>query len=239
MSTSERVLTWSEREILKPYSSAYVKRSNYLAFTGTSFALFWVAFIALSLLCDFISWMFAWPDFEISMWWLCGVSAVIALGYSVAEYRYSRSNEGVFKPTDGDLENGIAVAEHHEVVAVVEVEEEDDEGAGFLLELQDGRVLFLIGQHLYPYSLAAEPEEKMEADGHFFPSDKVEVVYAPLSGIVLDAKGTGAYLRPRSLVKWQGDGPRSQPYHGPIHDSFNEGPLKDLIERTGFIEEVV
>jgi hypothetical protein len=243
LSTSERALTKPDREILKPYSSADAKRSNYLAFAGISFMLFMAVCLALGLLWDFISWMLVWPNFEVVKWWICGASAVISSAYSggfaITEHKYITSNKGIYQLADEDLKNGFAAIEHLEVIAVVEVVEEDDEGAGFLLELRDGRVLFLIGQHLYPYSLDAEPEEKAEAEGNIFPSNKIDFVYAPRSGVVLDAKGTGTYLKPRSRVKWQGDGPRSKPYHGPLHDSFNNGPLADLIKRTGFVEEAV
>lgn len=205
--------------------------------------LFMVVFIALGLLWDFISSMLVWPDFQVVVLWLCGASAVIALAYSgrfaITEHKHITSSKGIAQLADEDLKNGLAVVEHLEVTAVVEVAEEDDEGAGFLLELRDGRVLFLVGQHLYPYSLDAEPEEKAEAEGNIFPSDKMDFIYAPRSGVVLDVKGTGTYLKPRSWVKWQGDGPRSKPYHGPIPDTFNDGPLEELVKRAGFIEEAV
>lgn len=243
MSISERALTRFERETLKQYSSADAKRSNYLAFAFISFMLFMAVFLTLGLLWDFVSSMLVWPDFEAVKWWLCGASAIISLVFSgrfaVTEHRHIASSKGNAALADEDLKNGIAVVEHLEVVAVVEVAEEDDEGAGFLLELRDGRVLFLVGQDLYPHSLDAEPKEKADLEGNTFPSSTMDFIYAPRSGVVLDKKGTGTYLKPRSWVKWQGDGPRSTPYRGPFPDRFNDGPLEDLIERAGFIEKAV
>lgn len=191
----------------------------------------------------FGSWMFEWPDFEVVKRWLLGVSGLISAAYTftlfVKENRSVTEQNGYFQRVDEDIKNGFVVIERLEVYEVVEVEEYDDEGAGFLLALRDGRVLFLIGQHLYPFSLAAEAEERAEVENEIFPSDIVAVTYAPRSGIILASKGVGAYLRPRGWLRWQGKGPRSSYYEGPLPDSFEDGPLDAVIERAGFIEEAV
>lgn len=240
MAVSERALSASDREILRPYSTADAKRGNFITFSWMSLMMFAALVVAVGLLWDFLSWLFSWPGFEAVKWWLFGSSALASFGvtgrWAYEEQKLIRSTKGLAALADEDLKNGIAVVEHLDVVAVSEVEEVEDEGAGFLMELKDGRVLFLLGQHLYPFSLNADSKERAEAKGNVFPSNKLDFSYAPKSGLVLDAAGKGSYLRPRSWARWQGDGPRSKHYNGPIPDSFNEGPLDELMERCGFLE---
>ncbi|MCV6824076.1 MULTISPECIES: hypothetical protein [Halocynthiibacter] len=240
MSISERPLTRQDRDTLKPYSTANEKRSTYLNFAGLFFILFFTIFVALGLLCDFTAWMFAWPDFEVVKWWLCGASAVLSLAYSgnwaLQEHKYIKARTGISALADQDLQNGFAAIERLEVAAVVEVEEEEDEGAGFLLELRDGRVLFLVGQDLDFHSLHVEPDAENEVAGDIFPSDKVDFVYAPKSGVRLDVIGTGSYLKPRSWVKRRVGRTRSSSHADPMPDSFNDGPLEDVLKRYGFVE---
>lgn len=240
MAVSERALNPLDREILAQYSTSDAKRSNYLSFLGISFMLFAALFVAVGFLWDLWSRYVSGPDLEELKWWFFGASALASLGISgrwaLAEHKLITSATGVAVLVDEDLKSGVATVERLEVITVSEVEEVDDEGAGFLLELKDSRVLFLLGQHLYPFSLSADSEEKAEAEGNVFPSDKLDLVYAPRSGVVLDVVGKGSYLKPRSWARWQGGGPRAEPYKGPVPDSFNEGPLDELIERCGFLE---
>jgi len=56
-----------------------------------------------------------------------------------------------------DLESqGLLLSEDHVATRAFEVEEIEDEGMHFFVELLDGRVLFLTGQYLYDY----EPDPK-------------------------------------------------------------------------------
>lgn len=203
--------------------------------------LMFVTFSILSFGWTFAAPLFDWPDFQTIKWKFLIVCAALSLLITgiieLKEHRRLTNSGESPKLTDEDLHKGMAAVEQLDVEEVVEINERDDEGAGFLLSLKDGRVLCLIGQDLYPYSFDADPELSSEGDAGIFPSDKIEFVYAPRSGIVLSVMGKGRYLKPKSIVTWPEKRPRAKLYVGPIPDSFNEGPLEELISRTGFIEE--
>lgn len=107
-----------------------------------------------------------------------------------------------------DLEVGEAEVWHCEVSRVVQLEEQEDEGPGFFLELAPGQVLFLQGQHLYDlvgdeFGLDDEaevpeshhenssvwpppPRASASLDNRVFPCRQLDLVYAPNSRVSLD-----------------------------------------------------
>ena len=107
-----------------------------------------------------------------------------------------------------DLEVGEAEIWHCEVSRVVQLEEQEDEGPGFFLELAPGQVLFLQGQHLYDlvgdeFGLDDEaevseshyenssvwpplPRASASLDNRVFPCRQLDLVYAPNSRVSLD-----------------------------------------------------
>lgn len=82
-----------------------------------------------------------------------------------------------------DLRDGRAEVLNVEPVDVIRVEQFEDEGVGFLVDLGNGRALFLQGQHL-------EPMEKKRR----FPCQAFTVVRSAHSKEFLSLNCTGAHL---------------------------------------------
>ena len=107
-----------------------------------------------------------------------------------------------------DLEVGEAEVWHCEVSRVVQLEEQEDEGPGFFLELAPGQALFLQGQYLYDLvgdEFGSEDEAEVSESRHenssvwpppsrasaspdnrVFPCRQFDLVYAPNSRVPLD-----------------------------------------------------
>jgi hypothetical protein len=84
-----------------------------------------------------------------------------------------------------DLDAGVAEITTYEAREAIKVEEFEDEGIGFYLDLGDGKVLFLQGQYLY---------EDYEAKR--FPCTRFTVSRAARSQAVLDMTCEGECLPP-------------------------------------------
>ena len=69
----------------------------------------------------------------------------------------------------------------------IAIEEAEDEGLGYYLQLTDGRVLYLGGQYLYDLA-----EERR------FPATEFEVAVAATTGALVSLTPAGAYLAPSS-----------------------------------------
>jgi hypothetical protein len=72
------------------------------------------------------------------------------------------------------------------IVAALQVEEFDDEGAQFYLELEDGRVLFVMGQYLWD-----DDDESPR-----FPSRELLITRLLHAGDIFDMKYLGEYFSP-------------------------------------------
>jgi hypothetical protein len=82
------------------------------------------------------------------------------------------------------LENqGLVTAEEFKVRRALQVEEFEDEGSHFFLELNDGNVLFLSGQYLYDYAPVddIDPEQ-----GRLFPCSEFTVKRHKDKGYVIE-----------------------------------------------------
>jgi len=84
-----------------------------------------------------------------------------------------------------ELKRGIGVVQVYEAVEAVRVTEFEDNGYAFYLKLTDGNTLYLVGQYLYELT-----------DQKKFPSTKLEVVYSPVSNLILSLTCRGSYLAP-------------------------------------------
>ena len=141
-----------------------------------------------------------------------------------------------------DLAGGVAHDLDLAISRAVEIEEHEDEGAGFFLELADGRVLCLISQDLYEYASDVDLEEGEEDRRAEFPQTRIRYRYAPHSGVLLDLAGVGEPLRPFGKVKTTArffkkdkqTGQRS--YTGPEDGTVYEGPLEATL--AGFRYEL-
>lgn len=85
-----------------------------------------------------------------------------------------------------DLDGGVTHAESFSVLDVIEVEEEEDEGPGFVLRLADGRTMLMAGQYLEPYKRRG------------FPWSAFEIEMAPHSGTLFRLRRTGDRISPSS-----------------------------------------
>lgn len=237
MTAQQRPLTSEERKTLQTIGSAAEKRGLFAAYGFGSLMLVAVLFIGISLLWNPLANKVELPEQSDVRWWLLLACALIvslcALPSFWRGYLHANSSDSYGYKIDADLLAGVASIEVLDVNEVYEIEEFEDEGAGFLLSLGDGRVLCLIGQYLYPYSVKAEPEDAEFADT-IFPNTKIEHTYVPHSGFVLSTRGLGNYLKPKAILRWPNRGPRLKEFWGPPPDSFLDGPVDDVISRAGF-----
>jgi hypothetical protein len=165
-----------------------------------------------------------------------GLGAAVALYVLVSLLRALRSWTGYVREQARkackDLAGGVAHQFDLAIARAVEIEEHEDEGTGFFLELADGRVLCLISQDLYEYASDFELEAGAVDRRNAFPQTRIRYRYAPHCGMLLDLAGTGEPLRPFALVKTTGrffkkdkqTGQRS--YTGPEDGMVYEGPLE-------------
>lgn len=154
-------------------------------------AVRWTAGIGAALSATAITWLLALLVAGIAGWTstraeraLILVAIAGGLGvYTYVAYRERRTPEG---PTLwDDVHAGTAEVSRYDVVDALAVEEFEDEGLSYYLELVDGRVVFLTGQYLY------EPVEQGQ-----FPARRVEVVRTAVTATVLRVIALGPPLPP-------------------------------------------
>lgn len=140
-----------------------------------------------------------------------------------------------------DLAGGVAHVEELSLTAAIEIEEYEDEGAGFLLELSDDRVLCVIGQDLYDYAhdVIIEPDAPPVRPYGIFPATKITYSYAPTSGIRLDMTGDGTAMHVSGSVKsardfFKKDKNGVRYYAGPEDGGFYPGTLEAVLKKFGF-----
>ena len=150
---------------------------------------------------------------------------------SQRDHGKSKTSKGIYRAVEEDIKKGVAQIETFHVTEVIEITEVEDEGAGFLLALEDGRVLCVIGQDLYDYAHDAEEEECEPSPIHDFPSTLISYTSAPASGIRLDLKGIGSLLPLRGRVERANIRER-QKYAGPEDGAFYEGPMQRVLNKV-------
>jgi hypothetical protein len=133
-------------------------------------------------------------------------------------------------PVKDDLDAGVTHVQKYNVLRAVEIVEREDEGAGFFLELKDGRVLCIIGQDLYDYATEENTEEGQPHRLHKFPQTQIEYRFAPKSKTRLSISGIGQTLRPYGWVVYKNG--RGQ--FGPEDGFFYEGPLEAVLKKFNF-----
>jgi hypothetical protein len=90
-------------------------------------------------------------------------------------------------------ENGMLSASSFEVTRAFHVEEFEDEGVHYFLELKGGGVLFLSGQYLYPY----EPDA---GQARQFPCSRFSIRRHRVEHYVVDMEFGGVVLEPEALL---------------------------------------
>ena len=93
---------------------------------------------------------------------------------------------------------GLLVNEEFSVRRAFEVEEYEDEGLHFFLELEDGRVLFLCGQYLYDYQEVSDDAELNQKAT--FPCQKFVVRRHKTERWIHSIICYGPYLKPEATL---------------------------------------
>jgi hypothetical protein len=237
MTARQRPLTPEERRTLEAYEFADSMRGLFAAYGFGSLMLVAVLLSVISFLWNPLSSLVELPRRSDVKWWLliaCSLIVPFCLIPSFSrEYQQAKSSDRLGRKVEADLLDGVAAIEVLDVTEAYEIEEFEDEGAGFLLSLRDGRVLCVIGQDLYPYSVSAESDGSEFSD-MIFPNTKIERTFAPHSGLVFSTRGLEDYLKPKAILRWPDQGPASNEFSGPYPGQFSDGPVDDVISRAGF-----
>jgi hypothetical protein len=119
------------------------------------------------------------------------VPVVIALGVAGVVFRRLRrgGRSQWLTLVERDLAGGMARVSEARVTDAIRVEEAEDEGSSYYLQLDDSRVLFLTGQYLY------EVEEDRS-----FPNTRVTVLRAPATRVVLGVSCEGSAFAPSGTL---------------------------------------
>lgn len=121
------------------------------------------------------------PDLQVALLWFCfAVGVVVAV---IADQCVERRPATAMARQE--YNEGLARVLRLRVVAAVQAEEVEDNGAAFYLQVEGGGVFFLVAQDLY-----GPVEERT------FPSTEIEVALSARSGIVVSVKSLGKYLAP-------------------------------------------
>jgi hypothetical protein len=129
--------------------------------------------------------LLAWP-------WDRGIRSLVPVlvGLVAAGFVYRRlsatdARAGRTVTLQRELTEGNAEVATYEVIDAINVEEQEEEGSMYFLQLRDGRILFIAGQHLYDLE-----EEKR------FPNTRFQAVRTPRTRHLLDFVCLGDYLPP-------------------------------------------
>jgi len=101
-------------------------------------------------------------------------------------------------------QTGLLVPEYHRATRAFQVEEVEDEGSHYYIELDDGSVLFLSGQYLYEYEPRFRGKQLERA--RRFPCTEFTFRRHKLLGYIVDIQCTGSVLEPEAIAA-----PFSQP----------------------------
>lgn len=108
-----------------------------------------------------------------------------------------------------------------------EIQEFEDEGQHFFIELADGRVLFLSGQYLYDYEAIVDDPERIRP--RTFPCTEFEVLRHARLGYVLEIRCAGQPLTPEVVAppfSFEGAVPDNFPEDGDIMSDMTFAALK-------------
>jgi hypothetical protein len=90
-------------------------------------------------------------------------------------------------------QSGMLISEHHRALRAFQVEESEDEGSHYFLELEDRSVLYLGGQFLYEY-------EPLNKTTRMFPCTQFTVRRHRANGFVVDILCSGQVLEPELIA---------------------------------------
>ena len=237
--TAEVPLTVENKRALKAWAEGYLGelvRGTVLCVAGLFVLIVFGSLYAWD-------WFVPFAKTKTTIVWIAVLSSVATLWLTrrmIREtYEYWR-NDNELDDYGRDLANGIARRLRVDVTRYVEIEEFEDEGAGFLIELDDSRVLALVSQDLYEFTEDFEWEEFGEDRRDEFPQTRIEYLYAPLSGLPLDFCGIGETLKPIGKVRTAEHHFVKKPNKGESdflaaeHGTFYDGSLEEVMERLQY-----
>ncbi len=243
-------LTLQERAQLKSasgFESATDILTSLLWMTAVAALFFWI--------CSNLAWLL-WNWLALIPYripqrdWITGAWMPMTIYFFVRQLIWHRRNRlqvrnnGAEKPFAADLAGGIAAQEDLRVTRAMELGEYEDEGLGFLLELEGGGVLCLINQDYYAYGHDAVASDDMPDERGDFPQTTVRYRYGPNSGLPFSATGVGASLRPSHRIPGTQKvqlrtGNKRSSYVSPEDGSFYPGTLEDVCAQFNFRPETI
>lgn len=128
--------------------------------------------------------------------WIAGVmlfGGLFALTYALFAARRVRLRKEV-DPAKEFEEKGLLVSETYRARRAFQIEELEDEGSHYFIELQDGGVLFLSGQYLYDYEPVTRRPRLTQP--RRFPCTEFTVRRHSSEGYVVDIQCSGTVLEP-------------------------------------------
>ncbi len=237
-----------EQSPLSPFEKRYLKG---FTFSPDYWSFIWVAsvvfgfWLAILFFPSYVIWhwlkLVEYPSnfrhlfLNVSM----ALSALLTIWAMRSEIRHFFKPPRSDSPVAADLAGGVADVQLLSVKRALEIEEYDDEGAGFLLELEEGGVLCLISQNYYEYVTDIELEEGEPDLRSDFPHTIIEYRYGPNSGLPLNAVGIGQTLRPTLKIprcpKTRKDKKtRRHIYCAPEDGTFYPGTLEDVCRQFDY-----
>jgi hypothetical protein len=133
--------------------------------------------------------------FALVLFGLAGTSLFV---FNRQGYRPSLSSKS-FEEQIAELESqGLLVSETFQATRAFQVEEFEDEGSHYFIELANGAVLYLNGQYLYDYEQIMDDPELNQP--RRFPCSRFTVRRHKTAGYVVDIACSGDVLRPEFVA---------------------------------------
>jgi len=141
------------------------------------------------------------------------VGLYLPMVFALAYFLFNLGLPRPWSPTAADIarrldEQGLLVAEQFRAMRALEVDEFEDEGLSYFLELESGGILFLSGPYLYDYATRIDRSRA-------FPSTEFTVRRHKQKGHVVDIVCGGTVLEPELVAT-------------PFHDvDFKDGKVPE------------
>jgi hypothetical protein len=149
-----------------------VRRMRFIVIAVCSVVLFFPAF-----------WLF---EAVVGPNWGAGIAAVaMYIGFPILAMKVWPGKQAPATTMLAALEDGSLASADYDITEVVEVEESEDEGLHFLMDIGQGRTLFLSGQYLY---------EPVKAGR--FPSTRIRVFWHAQAGLTYGVQSLGDRILP-------------------------------------------
>ena len=169
------------------------------------FRLVLAACFILGALTGFVSFVGSrYPDDHWPWWAGPGIAVVLIASIAIALVVFNRRG---FRPSlpgksqEEEIaelrEKDLLLTESFSARRAFGVEEFEDEGLHYFVELSDGRTLYLTGQNLYDYEPIDEPDINQPRR---FPCTEFTVLRHKEAGYILDILCSGAVLEPEVVA---------------------------------------